>query len=305
MDSTYTFSDEQFADCNGMKLCYQTIGDVANPPMLLVMGLGVQMIGWPDRFCQMLAERGFFVIRYDNRDVGRSTQLDHVKLPQRRQMLGSYFFGRTFPVAYTLEDMAADAFGLLDALNIDKAHVVGISMGGMIAQIMALRHPNRLLSLTSIMSSTSEHDLPNATPRAIAMLIAPRSSDLDTYIEKSTERYRYLNRDTFTFDEERTRNDLRLAYSRNSSPFGVARHLGAVGNTPGRRQALRAVTTPTLVIHGDADPLVPYQHGVDTAEAIPTARLFTIRGMGHTLPSEAWPTIVGEIAVHACTQISH
>ena len=299
MSSEYTFSQEQSAEANNISICYQTIGDPQGSPLLLVMGLGVQMIGWPPKFCQMLAEAGFYVIRFDNRDVGKSTQFDDAPALRKREIMGNHLFGRNFPIKYTLDDMADDAVGLLDALNIDAAHIVGASMGGMISQLITLNHPERVLTLTSIMSTTNERDLPQATVKARAILLKPRPTEFEKYLQTAIASFEYFNGTTFAYDEEYMRNYLTESWERASSITGVGRQLAAVLNTPGRRKRLREVTTPTLIIHGDADPLVPYPHGIDTAEAIPTARLVTIRGMGHTLPQAAWSTMVQAISQHA------
>ncbi len=298
MSNDYTFSPEQFVQANNIDICYQTIGDPQAPPLLLVMGLGVQMLGWPDDFCAELANSGYFVVRFDNRDVGRSTHFDQVPRPRRRQLAGNLLFGRNFPTGYTLEDMADDAVALLDKLGIAQAHLIGASMGGMISQIVALNYPDRVRSLTSIMSTTSERDLPNATAKATAMLARPRSANFDTYLKNTISAFAYMNGTTYAFEEDRMRDYIKRAWQRSSSSQGVLRQMAAISNTQGRRQRLRSLTVPTLIIHGDADPLVPYRHGIDTAEAIPTARLVTVRGMGHTLPREAWPTIIGAILEH-------
>ncbi len=295
--SLYTFSPEQFAQVNDVSLCYQTIGDKNGAPLLLVMGLGVQMIGWPDQFCQQLAEAGFYVIRFDNRDVGRSTQFEDQPLPSRTKIISGLFFGRNFPQFYTLADMAADAIGLLDHLAIEQAHVLGASMGGMISQIMAIDFPDRLLSLTSIMSTTNERDLPKSTAKATTLLLRPTAQNEEAYLENMLSVNRFLNGDRYHFEEERITQVAKLSWARSQSSDGKARQLGAVANTPGRRAALRTVTMPALVIHGDADPLVRYQHGIDTAEALPNARLVMIPGMGHALPMAVWSTIIDAVVL--------
>lgn len=299
MSFKFEFSAEQLVEANGISLCYQTIGDPQASPLLLVMGLGVQLIGWPEQFCQLLAEEGFYVIRYDNRDIGKSTQFDAAPALLKRHIVGNHFFGRNFPIKYTLEDMANDAVGLLNALNIESAHIVGASMGGMISQLVTLNHPQRVRTLTSIMSTTNERDLPQATVKARAILLKPRQTDFEKYLEVAITSFEYFNGSVFAYDKEYMRNYLTESWKRSTSDTGTGRQLAAVLNTSGRRKRLREISVPTLIIHGDADPLVPYQHGIDTAEAIPTARLLTIRGMGHTLPHDAWPTMVGGISQHA------
>ena len=289
------FSDELFADANGINICYQTLGDQSNPAILLIMGLGVQLVGWPDDFCHKLADAGFFIIRFDNRDVGRSTQFDQAPRTRKRDLIANSLINRRFSPAYKLEDMADDAAGLLDYLNISKAHVIGVSMGGMISQLFALNHSDRCLSLTSIMSSTNERDLPRPTAKANRLLMRSRPPEIEQYLDQSVGAFRYFNADTFEFDEEYMRSRSKLAWERNNSASGVGRQLAAIMNSGGRRKALRNLTVPALVIHGDADPLVPIGHGVDSAESMPTARFVIIKGMGHSLPRGAWDQIITPI----------
>ncbi len=288
-------SGEQFTEANGITICYETFGEAHNPPLLLVSGLGVQMIGWADDLCVKFVERGFFVIRYDNRDVGRSTRLEGLPVPKSHQILLRTIFGRKFRHAYTLSDMARDGIGLLDALNIRAAHLFGVSMGGMIAQTMTIEHPHRVLSLTSMMSTTGERNIPRPTNAAMRVLLAAPPSDLDGYITTSLDTYKTLSGSGYPLDESRMRPYFETVFKRGRYPAGTGRQLGAIVNTDGRRSALQHVQVPTLVIHGDEDPLVHYEGGRDTAAAIPHAKLMTIHGLGHTLPMVIWDQIVGGI----------
>lgn len=290
-----TRSGEQFTEANGITICYETFGDASNPPLLLVSGLGVQMIGWADGLCERFVERGFFVIRYDNRDVGRSTRFEGLPVPKPRQILLRTVFGRKFPTPYTLSDMARDGMALLDTLNIRAAHLFGVSMGGMIVQTMAIEHPHRVLSLTSMMSTTGERSVPRPTNQAMRVLLKAPPSDLDGYIAHSFDNYAVLSGSQYPLEEQRMKDYFRDAFTRGRYPAGVGRQLGAIANADGRRSALQHVQVPTLIIHGDEDPLVRYEGGQDTAAAIPNAKLWTINGLGHTLPMALWDEIVDAI----------
>lgn len=261
---------------------YETIGNRAARPLVLIGGLATQLIQWDDDLCGDLAGRGHFVIRFDNRDTGLSTKCD-------RSLFGSY----------TLDDMADDVAGLLDFLGIDKAHICGTSMGGMIAQTVAIRHPSRVQSLISIYSTTGNKDLPPPKPDAIAFLLAPAPTEREAYIEHMIALFKVMAGKGFAFDEAWTRMVTARAYDRSFSPDGTARHVNAVMKQPDRRNALHSVTVPTLVIHGTDDPVIPFEAGKDTAEAIPGAELILIEGMGHDLPhGGAWPRIVELITQH-------
>jgi len=280
---------------NGIEIAYDAFGDPADPAMLLVMGLGEQMIAWDEEFCKKLAFRGYWVIRFDNRDMGSSTRFDDAGVPNLLALMQ----GSAVEVPYTLDDMAEDAVGLLDALRIEAAHIVGVSMGGMIAQTIAIKHPTRVRTLTSIMSTTSDPQLPSPKPQAAQLLYTPAPTDLNAYIEYEVKVNRILRGPGFDVDEERLREFARRAYDRGLNPAGLARQLAAVLASGSRRAALKSVQVPTLVIHGDADPLIPLEGGVDTAESIPGAELVVVEGMGHGLPADAWPQILDAIASHA------
>ena len=284
---------------NGIKLCYDTFGDRTAPPLLLVMGLAAQMIAWDEAFCEQLAARGYFVIRFDNRDIGLSTRFPEYGTPDLMALLGQALMRKPVTAPYTLRDMAADAAGLLDALGITRAHVVGASMGGAIAQEVAIHFPDRLLTLTSIMSSTGDPSLPQATPEAMAVLLAPPPKDRDSYFESYKRTWAVLRGPGFPLDEAKDLERAARAWDRGLNPPGVARQLAAILASGDRTAALASVRVPTLVIHGSADPLVRHQGGVATAKAIQGARLLTIDGMGHALPISMWPQLIDAIAAHA------
>jgi pimeloyl-ACP methyl ester carboxylesterase len=288
--------DERFAEVgNGITLCYETFGKPSDPPLLLVMGLGMQMLGWHEDFCRELAERGFYVIRYDNRDIGRSTKLSSVPPPTLRQLLT-----RRIPrPAYKLSDMAADAAGLLSALNLESAHVVGASMGGMIAQTLAARHPGRVRSLTSIMSNTGGRIAGQPALKAFPALLAKPPASREAYIERSVKIFTLIGSPGFDRDIDELRAMSASSYDRGFDPYGGGRQLAAIVASGDRRRELAAVKAPTLVIHGDRDILVRPSGGRATAKAIKNARLLTIKGMGHDLPRGAWPQIVDAVARHA------
>ena len=284
---------------NGIKLCYDTFGDRTAPPLLLIMGLAAQMIAWDEAFCEQLAARGYFVIRFDNRDIGLSTRFPEYGTPDLMALLGQALMRKPVTAPYTLRDMAADAAGLLDALGITRAHVVGASMGGAIAQEVAIHFPDRLLTLTSIMSSTGDPSLPQATPEAMAVLLAPPPKDRDSYFESYKRTWAVLRGPGFPLDEAKDLERAARAWDRGLNPPGVARQLAAILASGDRTAALASVRVPTLVIHGSADPLVRHQGGVATAKAIQGARLLTIDGMGHALPISMWPQLIDAIAAHA------
>lgn len=284
---------------NGIELCYDTFGDRAAPPLLLVMGLAAQMIAWDEAFCEQLAARGYFVIRFDNRDIGRSTRFPQHGTPDLMALLGQALMRKPVTAPYTLRDMATDAAGLLDALGITRAHIIGASMGGAIGQEMAIHFPDRLLTLTSIMSSTGDPSLPQATPEAMAVLLAPPPKDRDSYFESYKRTWAVLRGPGFPLDEAKDLERAARAWDRGLNPPGVARQLAAILASGDRTAALASVRVPTLVIHGSADPLVRHQGGVATAKAIQGARLLTIDGMGHALPISMWPQLIDAIAAHA------
>ena len=288
-----------FARANGLDLCYDTFGDPLAQPLLLIMGLGAQMIVWDDEFCALLAGRGYRVIRFDNRDIGLSTRLGDAGVPDVAAGMMAAMQGRPVSAPYLLRDMAADAIGLLDALGIGSAHVVGASMGGAIAQTLAIEHPQRLRTLTSIMATTGAPGLPPPKPEAMAVLFKPTPTDQAAYLASYLQTWQVLRGPGFPLDEARDLDRAGQSFARGLNPAGVARQLMAILASGSRQQALRSVSVPTLVIHGRADPLVPVECGIDTARAVPGAELLVIDGMGHALPITMWPQIVEAIARHA------
>lgn len=275
-------------------IVYETLGDPSDPPLLLVMGLGMQLIHWDPELCEQLAERGFYVIRFDNRDAGLSTKVD-APVPNVMRLMA----GLPTKVPYLLTDMAADAFGLLDHLGIEEAHVVGTSMGGMIAQQMAIEKPERVLSLASMMSTTGDRVVGTPKLRVWGVLTRRAPNDRDAYIEYFARVFRMIGSPAYRVDEERVRELAGATYDRDHHPAGTARQLAAVLASGSRTAALRELDVPAVVIHGEADPLLPVRGGRATANAIPGAELITIPGMGHDLPKELWPTYVDAITRNA------
>ena len=272
------------AAVNGLELEYDTFGSPSNPPLVLIMGLGAQMILWEDEFCEQLAASGFWVVRFDNRDIGLSTQLDDAGVPNVFVAIQSAMSGQPVEAPYTLAEMADDTVALMTALGIERAHVVGASMGGMIAQTVAIRHPERLLSLTSIMSTTGDPTLPQATPEAMAALLTPPPLDREGNIARTLAAWKVIGSPGFPFDEPRMTALFGRAFDRGYNPGGVARQLTAIMASGDRTSALHSVAVPTLVIHGDADPLIPPAAADATAKAVPGATLLMIEGMGHDFP---------------------
>jgi pimeloyl-ACP methyl ester carboxylesterase len=293
-----TKTPETIVRANGIDICYDTFGDPTDPPMLLIHGLGMQMTGWDEALCSMLAERGFWVIRFDNRDVGKSTHFDDLRMPTTTQMIGKQLFNRDYTPPYALDEMAADAVGLLNVLDIDKAHVIGASMGGMIAQLVAIHYPERVLSLTSWMSTSNERDLPQPSPNIILKLLKPAPQDRAGSIEDSVYWAHLLYGSRYQVDEETTRKQSGERYDRAFYPIGVGRQLAAIGVAWGRREALKKVTVPALVIHGDEDPLVPMGQGLDVEFALPNSRLLILPGVGHVMPPETWAETVDAIVAN-------
>jgi pimeloyl-ACP methyl ester carboxylesterase len=288
-------SEERLAAANGIEIAYQEVGDPEGEPLLLVMGLATQMIAWDEGFCAMLAERGFRVVRFDNRDVGRSTKLDAAGLPRRTDML----LGRRRTAPYLLRDMADDAAGLMDRLGIDSAHLVGASMGGMIAQTLAIRRPERVRSLVSMMSSTGNRWLGLPARKALSALFARPGAGREAAIEHTVGIFRTIGSPAYPMNEDRLRELAAASYDRSHSRAGVARQLHAITASGDRTSALRKLRLPATVIHGASDPLIRPVAGRATARAIPGSHLRLIDGMGHDLPEELWPTFVDEIAAVA------
>ncbi len=286
---------EQTAKVNGIEIAFETFGDESDPPLLLVMGLATQMIGWPEELCEMFVSRGFRVIRFDNRDVGHSTHLRGGAKPKVLRAMA----GITRNPPYTLEDMADDAFGLLDHLGIEAAHVVGASMGGMIAQTMAIRRPERVLSLTSIMSTTGNRRAGLPRLRALGVLLRRAPRDREAFAEYMVRTYRIIGSPGFDRDDDWVRDLGRRSYDRGVDRGGPARQIVAIQASGDRTRSLAGVEAPSVVIHGKEDPLIPVRAGRATARAIPGAELIEIEGMGHDLPHELWPRIVDAVSRNA------
>jgi len=288
-----------FAKANGIEVAYDTFGRPGAPPLLLITGLGFQMIMWDEEFCSRLAACGYFVIRSDNRDIGLSSKFHHAGVPNISALLKAQGKKSTPEVPYTIADMAMDSMGLLDALEIQTAHVTGLSMGGMIGQIMAAKFPGRVRTFISMMSSSGDPALPPPTPEAQAVLYTPLPIERAKYIESWVNIWRVLSGSSYPVEEALARKWASQSYARGLNPDGIARQLAAVIASGSRKELLKSITVPTLVLHGDADPLVPLECGIDTARAIPGAKLEIIKGMGHALPRVLWPGIIDRIRKHA------
>jgi len=288
------------ARANGIEIEYESIGE--GEPLLLIMGLGAQLVMWPDEFCRTLAERGFRVIRFDNRDVGLSTKLHDLGKPRVRRLLVRALLGLPIESPYTLLDMADDTVGLLDALDVDAAHVVGVSMGGMIAQTLSIVHQSRVRSLTSIMSGPGNRlTVLGGKPGAMLTLLRPPPRTREEAVEREIEFFTTCGGSGYPADRDLMRIQAERAWDRGPNPPGFARHIAAILATGDRSAALRFVRAPTLVIHGDEDPLIRPAAGRATARAIPGAKLRIIPGMGHSLPRGLWPRLIDEVATHVHT----
>ncbi|MBR0794732.1 alpha/beta hydrolase [Bradyrhizobium jicamae] len=289
----------QIIHANGIDICYEIFGDANAEPLLLIMGLGAQMIHWDDEFCRQLAARGFRVIRFDNRDIGKSSHLSGGKRLTALELLKLRFLKIPVAATYKLIDMARDTIALMDGLGIRKAHIVGASMGGMIAQEIAITFPERVRSLTSIMSTTGNPKIPGPTREAGAVLMAPPPATKEEYFVRFAQTWKVLRNGSFPQDEALDPERARRTYERGLNPAGVGRQLRAILASGNRKERLRSVKAPTLVIHGTVDPLVHPEGGRDTAASIPGAKLVMIERMGHALPIPMWPEIIGAIDEHA------
>jgi pimeloyl-ACP methyl ester carboxylesterase len=286
-------SAELFAPVSpGIELCYQTFGDPDDEPLLLVMGLGGPMTWWDPELCSSLAEAGFFVVRYDNRDTGRSTRLEG---QVTRRALVKAFLGRRGSAPYTLDDMAGDAFGLMDHLGWSSAHIAGVSMGGMIVQTMALAQPRRVRSMTSIMSTLGRRSVGWQHPALLPMLIAERKAGRAAYVESSAKLWQVIGSPAYPQDDAKVRSRAEETFDRGVSASGVMRQMLAILNQPNRSRALASLRMPTAVVHGTADKMVHISGGRATARAIPGAELLVIDGMGHDVPPELFGTFTDVI----------
>ncbi len=279
---------------------YESLGDPSHPAIVLIMGLGMQLVAWPDSFCKALVARGFRVIRFDNRDVGLSGRTPGRKRPNLMLAMAAAALHLPVRSPYTLENMAGDTIGLMDHLGIARAHIVGASMGGMIAQVLAARHPERVLSLTSIMSTSGNRKLSRPSKAAgKALLIRPADpNDKELVIEHLVHAFGVIGSPGYPSTREELRSRIGRAVRRAYDPAGVARQLVAVIAAGDRRKQLKEIKVPTLVIHGADDPLVPLAAGRDTAQHIPGARLEVIPGMGHDFPEALLPRLATLIADH-------
>lgn len=282
------------APANGIEIAYEEIGDPDGEPLVLVMGLGMQLIAWDDGFCELFTERGFRVIRFDNRDSGLSSRL--LAPPPRRLAM---FLGARHGLAYSLDDMADDTAGLLDHLGIESAHVVGASMGGMIAQVLGYRHPRRVRSLGLIMTGPGKRRLAFPKIRVLSLLLADAPRERDAYADYVLGIFRAIGSPGHPMPVERVRELALASYDRSHHPAGFMRQLHAINASGDRSRRLRSVTAPTIVVHGTEDPLVRPSSGRSLARTIPGAELMMVEGMGHDLPPQLWPRIVERLADNA------
>ncbi len=287
--------DVQYAGVNGLRLAYETFGDPNARPLLLIMGLASQMLIWDEEFCQQLVDRGHYVIRFDNRDVGLSSRCRGLGQPNLFRALIDARRGKPVTAPYSLDDMAADAIGLLDTLGIRQAHLVGASMGGMIAQAAAINSPQRVLSLTSAMSSTGNPRLPLPTWKATRILMRRPPATRDAFIDYSTKMWRTIGSPGFPFEEDRIRRRSARIFDRGLPGSGSKRQLTAVIAHGDRRSRLARLELPSLIVHGQEDPLIPVAAGLDTAKSIPGAELLLLDGVGHNLPREVWPRMIDAV----------
>ncbi len=283
-------SEERLAPVNGIELAYQEVGDPEGEPLLLIMGLATQMLAWDEAFCALLAERGFRVVRFDNRDIGHSTKIDSAGVPGQAEML--FGFGAA---PYLLSDMAADTTGLMDHLGVESAHLVGASMGGMIAQTVAIESPRRVRSLVSMMSSTGNRWQGLPSWKAFGTLLGRPGPGREAAIERTVKTFCTIGSPGYPMDEERIRELASNSYDRSHSRAGIARQMHAITASGDRTPALERLFLPATVLHGDSDPLVRPAAGRATARAIRDSRLRVFEGMGHDLPPQLWPDFVEEI----------
>jgi pimeloyl-ACP methyl ester carboxylesterase len=278
---------------DGIEIWYTTDGDPSGVPVLMIMGLGTQYLGWDDDLVARFVDRGCFVIRHDNRDVGLSTKPVPEGFPVLERLMAA-FAGQPVEAPYLLSDMAADSVRVLDALGVRQAHVIGASMGGMIAQTVAIEHPDRVLSLTSIMSTTGAAAVGQPKPEVMGVLMTPPATTREDALVRGVETSRAIGSPGLV-DEEKARRRAGAAWDRDDDPRGVGHQLLAIVASPDRTEALGRVAVPTLVVHGDVDPLVTLSGGEATAAAVPAARLVVLPGVGHDIPEVHWDRVVGEV----------
>ncbi|UCG82919.1 MAG: alpha/beta fold hydrolase [Dehalococcoidia bacterium] len=284
---------------NGIQIEYDTFGDPSDPPLLLISGNRAQLVGWPEPLRDQLAEQGFRVIRFDNRDVGISSKMDDIEVPTVFEIIASREKGEEVRIPYTLDDMADDTIGLLDALDIEKAHIFGVSMGGMIAQLMAIRYPSRVLTLISMMCGTAGTPIENVKPELVSFGLTPMPADRAGYVEYNIKLHQLLAGSRFPLDKRLARQIAQLSYDRCYCPQGVDRQMAAIMSAWDRTHALNSVKSPTLVILGSEDPAIAVDDSRAVAEAVPGAELLIIEGLGHGLLfPDIWSLWVESVTKH-------
>ena len=293
-----THHPEQLVAANTIHINYDSFGDKSHPAIVLIMGLATQMIYWDEQFCKLLASQGYWVIRFDNRDNGKSTWLDSTPPPTSLALLTNAVFKRPVGATYLLFDMMNDTVGLLDALHLESAHIVGASMGGMIAQEIAIHHPHRVKSLTSIMSTTGDRKLPKPSTAFSFKMLKPPPKDVNKAVSFGMHVWRLIQGSHYPFEQQKVLSLITRALQRGFNPAGNTRQLAAILDSPDRTQQLNTLKIPSLIIHGEDDPLVLVACGYATAKAIPNAKIKTYPGMGHTIPSQLYDDISKQILDH-------
>ncbi len=286
---------QKIISCGQIEIAFDSFGDPEDPAILLIMGLATQLVHWHEDFCRQLAAQGFWVIRFDNRDIGQSTILKHLPPPSLAKLAANRYLKVSLQVPYTLDDMAQDALTLLDKLKIEAAHVVGVSMGGMIAQLMAIKHPQRVSSLTIIMSSNGDRGLMRPTVGVSLAILKPHPKSQAEHLEQAIQMWRMLHGDHFTFPEQHFRETIKTAVKRGFYPSGVLRQMAAIAVAPKRSESLAKLKMPVLIVHGEADPLLKVKNAFALKQDIPHAELKIFPGMGHTLPFEIWDELIEQI----------
>lgn len=281
----------KFLQSNGLRMAYEEFGDPADPAILLVAGLYNQLVRWPLKFCELLVANGFRVIRFDNRDIGLTDKMDGVRAPSFFRLALKHYLRIPISAPYSLDDMADDTVGVLDALNIQQAHIVGMSMGGMISQLVTGKYPHRILSLTSIMSTSGERGKGVASAKVSAAMLQPVTKERSA-LDNAVNIWQLIGSPAYPMSDDDVRTLIKAEHKRSSNPAGYMRQIAAIRNAPGRAKLLRAITAPVLIIHGNQDLLVPVSGGIDTAKHIAHAQLELFEGMGHTLPAELLPRFV-------------
>jgi len=281
----------KFLQSNGLRMAYEEFGDPADPAILLVAGLYNQLVRWPLKFCELLVANGFRVIRFDNRDIGLTDKMDGVRAPSFFRLVLKHYLWIPISAPYSLDDMADDTVGVLDALNIQQAHIVGMSMGGMISQLVTAKYPRRILSLTSIMSTSGERDKGVASAKVSAAMLQPVTKERSA-LDNAVNIWQLIGSPAYPMSDDDVRTLIKAEHKRSSNPAGYMRQIAAIRTAPGRAKLLRAITAPVLIIHGNQDLLVPVSGGIDTAKHIAHAQLELFEGMGHTLPAELLPRFV-------------